>query len=450
MLSSVAVAAGAAARGGFAESGGLGPAAAFPSPKSPLAGTPVPSNPSGITRFGANYVPSKRWFYSWLDWDQQAIADDLSGVAELGLDHIRAHCLWPYFQPGLNTVSDRALSNLHSLLDAADKAGIDVEITVLNGWMSGLEFIPAWVAPLAAPFGHRTPKPGNIFTSAETIEGEKLLFRKIVETVGTHRRFLGFDLANEIDVLIQIPGCNPASISDGDAWATEMLNYVEEIAPNKFHVLGISHAPWYNDFGFSREQIATTGQASVLHSYLEQDNPGVLEPSDPALLHLVEFEIELAYAYQTDLSRRVWVEETNIEAEFMEPMFRNLLATGKAWGITWWCSHDIDPSISLDEGEKHIGLLDLQNRPKPIGKKFAELVAEFRHSPPAVAPRKTALVIPDQGLSTKTWPPDWKYAMPYMKLIKRGLAPAIVLESRSKDADYLRARGITELIHPAG
>lgn len=39
--------------------------------------------------------------------------------------------------------------------------------------------------------------------------------------------------------------------------------------------------------------------------------------------------------------------------------------------------------------------------------------------------------------------------MPYMKLIKRGLAPAIVLESRSKDVDYLKARGITELIHPA-
>lgn len=432
----------------FVKTSVLGSAAAVAT-HTPLFGdTPAPAA-GGEPRFGANYVPRKRWWFCWLDWDQQAIVDDLSGVAELGLDHIRAQCLWPFFQPDINTVSDRALSNLHSLLDAADKVGLDVEVTVLNGWMSGLEFIPAWVAPLAYPFGDR--KPGNMFTNPETVEGEKLLFRRIVETVGTHRRFLGFDLGNELDVLIQIPGCNPASIHDSDAWAKEMLRYVEEIAPNKLHVNGISHAPWWNDFGFSREEVATTGHASVVHSYLSDDTGG-LERSDPALLHLAEYEVELAYAYQTDLSRRVWVEETNYTpAEFMEPMFRNIMATGKAWGITWWCSHDIDPSIkSFDNGENDLGLLDLQNRPKPIGKKFAELVAEFRRSPPAIARRKTALVIPDQGLSTKPWPPDWKYAMPYMNLINRGLSPAIVLESRSKDEDYLKARGITDLIQSPG
>lgn len=433
-------------RRNFVKTSVLGSASAFISPQSLIAGAPVALNTSAAPRFGANFVPRKRWWYCWLDWDQQAIADDLSGVAELGLDHIRAQCLWPFFQPGINTVSDRALSNLHSLLDAADKAGLDVEVTVLNGWMSGLEFIPSWVAPLAYPFGDR--KPGNMFTNPETIEGEKFLLHRIVETIGTHRRFLGFDLGNELDVLIQIPHCNPASIGDADAWAREMFRYVEEIAPNKFHVNGISHAPWWNDACFSREQIATTGQASVVHSYLSQEDHGwVLSRSDPALLHLQEYEVELAYAYQTDLSRRVWVEETNLPAEFMEPMFRNLLATGKAWGITWWCSHDIDPSItSLVRGEKELGLLDLQNKPKPIGKRFAELVAELRRSPPAIPRRKSALVIPDQGLSTKSWPPDWKYAMPYMKLIKRGLAPAIVLESRSKDLDYLKTRGITELM----
>ncbi len=425
----------------FVKSSVLGTAVAVAT-RTPLFGDAAAPTSDAEPRFGANYVPRKDWFYSWLDWDQQAIADDLSGVAELGLDHIRAHCIWPFFQPGINTVSDRALSNLHSLLDAADKAGLDVEVTVLNGWMSGLEFIPAWVAPLAYPFSDQ--RAGNMFTGPETIEGEKLLFRRIVEAVGTHRRFLGFDIGNELDVLMQIPRCNPASINDGDTWATEMLRYADEIAPNRFHVNGISHAPWWNDFGFSREQIATTGHASVLHSYLSQeDHDWVLSRSDPALLHLIEYEVELAYAYQTDLSRRVWVEETNISTEYMEPMFRNLLATGKVWGITWWSSHD-------NQVEHDLGLLDLQNRPKPIGKKFAELVAEFRRTPSAIAPRKTALVIPDQGLSTKPWPADWKYATPYMNLINRGVSSAIVLASRSKDKDYLRARGITELIQSPG
>lgn len=274
-----ATAAGAGARRGLAESGGSGSAAAFASPKPLIAGASVPLSTSGTPRFGVNFVPRKRWLYSWLDWDQQAIADDLSGVAELGLDHIRAQCVWPLFQPGINTVSGRALSNLNSLLDAADKVGLDVEVTVLNGWMSGLEFIPAWVAPLAYPFGHR--KPGNMFTNPDTIEGEKLLFRRIAEAVGGHPRFLGFDIGNELDVLIQIPNCNPASIGDADAWAREMLRYVEQIAPNKLHVNGVSHAPWYNDFGFSREEIATTGQASVVHSYLSRTIRGCLSARIP-------------------------------------------------------------------------------------------------------------------------------------------------------------------------
>lgn len=404
-------------------------------------------------RFGVNFVPRKRWWYCWLDWDLQAIIDDLSGVVGLGLDHIRIQCLWPFFQPGISNVNDRALANLHSLMDAADMAGLDVEVTVLNGWMSGLSFLPPWVAPLVKP---GDTKVGNIFTSPGVIEAEKLLLRRIAETIGGHRRFLGFDLGNELGVL-QTPDNNPVSTRDADAWAIEMLSYCDQIAPGKFHVNGVDHSHWFNDFGFSRQQIATTGHASVVHSYIYFD--GVLDRykySDPASLHLAEYEVELAYAYHADLSRRVWVEETGVgskempesyKPEFMEHSIRNIMSTGKAWGITWWCSHDIDlANKSFDSYEYGLGLLDLQNKPKPMGLKFAELVAEFRRSKPDVAARNTALVIPDRGLSTKPWPADWKYATPYMQLVERGVTPAIVLESRAKDADYLKARGITNLV----
>ena len=437
----------------FVKTSALGSALALASRGPLTADALVPSNSADALRFGVNFVPRKRWWYCWLDWDQQAIADDLSGVADLGMDHIRIQCLWPHFQPGISTVSDRALANLRSLLDAADTAGIDVEITVLNGWMSGLSFMPPWVAPLAG-FGNQ--KAGNMFTSAAVIEAEKLLFRRIAETVGGHRRFLGFDLGNELGVL-QNQNSNPVSTIDADAWATGMLGYCDEIAPSKFHVNGVDHVHWFNDFGFSRQQIATTGHASVVHSYIVFD--GVLERykySDPASLHLAEYEIELAYAYHTDLNRRVWVEETGITPgevpesylpEFIEHSVRNMVSTGKAWGVTWWCSHDMDPAIKgFDRMEYVLGLLDLQNRPKPMGRKFAQLAAELRRSRPEPVQRRIALVIPDRGLSAKPWPPDWKFAAPYMKLIDRGISPAIVLESRAKDEEYLRSRGIADLI----
>jgi len=371
-------------------------------------------------RFGANYVPRKRWWYCWQDWDQQAITEDLSGVASLGLDHIRIQCLWPIFQPGISSVSDQALANLHELLDAADKAGLDVEITVLNGWMSGLAFMPAWVAPLAIP---EKGKNWNMFTGPEIIEAEKLLFRKLVAAVGGHKRFLGFDIGNELDVLQDennIRG-NPVSQEQADAWGTEMLRYCDEIAPGKFHVNGADGTHWFNDFSFSRQNLATTGHATVLQAYVFFS--GALDRykySDPGSLHLVDYMVELAYAYQCDLRRRVWVEETGASPEwmpeaympeFMDHTVRNIARTGKAWGITWWCSHDIDPSIKgFDSLEYGLGLLDLQNHPKPLGRKFAALAAEFRHSLQEITRQKTALVIPDRGLSTKAWPPDWMYA----------------------------------------
>lgn len=299
-------------------------------------------------RFGANLVPRKNWWYCWLDWDQRGMLDDLEGVASLGLDHVRIQCLWPMFQPGINQISERALANLHDLHDLADRAGLDVEVTVLNGWMSGMSFLPAWVKPLAGSDQQR-----NVFTSTPVIEAEKLLFSRIAETVGHHRRFLGFDIGNELGVLQSAN--NPVTPEQADRWATEMLAHCEQIAPGKFHVNGVDHTHWYNDFGFTRHVLGATGSATVVHSYIYFD--GVLDRYryfEAGALHEAAYLVELAAAYHADLRRKVWVEETGVgskempesyKPEFMEHSVRNIASTGKAWGITWWGSHDINRKI---------------------------------------------------------------------------------------------------------
>ncbi|MEJ2007124.1 MAG: hypothetical protein P8Z30_03045 [Acidobacteriota bacterium] len=400
---------------------------------------------SGRLRFGANYVPRKRWWYCWQDWDQQSVVEDLSGVADLGMDHVRIQCLWPMFQPGISSISDSALENLGKLLDAADHAGLDVEVTVLNGWMSGLRFQPPWAAPLKRPSrGH----DGNMFVDRQVIDAEKLLFRRLARTVGSHRRFLGFDIGNELSVLQTMS--NPATPEQADAWATEILAECDAMAPGKFHVNGVDDTNWFADFGFSRENLANTGHATVVHCYVFFT--GALKRykySGVGSLHLADYMVELAYAYQNDLRRRVWVEEIGVSPEwmpeaylpeFMEHTVRNVAETGKSWGVTWWSSHDIDPAIKgFDSLEYTLGLLDLHNKPKPLGRKFASLAKELRQSPPEIAPRPVALVIPDHGLSTKPWPADWTYATPYMDLLAQGKKPVIVLESRAKDEPSLKA-----------
>jgi endo-1,4-beta-mannosidase len=399
-------------------------------------------------RFGVNYVPRKNWWYCWQDWDAQSVAEDLLAVRDLGMDHVRIQCLWPLFQPGINYVSERLLENLNSLLEAADLASLDVEVTVLNGWMSGIAFMPPWTAPNAAP-------KSNIFSDPEIIDAEKLLFTRIATAIGSHKRFLGFDLGNELSVLLSRG--NPVTTQQADGWTTEMFRHVNNVAPGKFHVNGLDHTPWWSDIAFTRQNCANQGAASIVHSYGYFS--GALQRygySGVGTLHLAEYNVELAYAYQTNLSRRVWVEEIGASPEWMPESYmadyaRQVLEsaadTGMLWGFTWWCSHDIDKSIEgFVSMEYTLGLIDQKNRIKPLGRIVSALAGELRGKILSSTQRRTAMVIPEMGLSPHHHPPDWTYGAAFMNLIQRGKKPCIVLESRVADEDYLRARGITELI----
>jgi endo-1,4-beta-mannosidase len=399
-------------------------------------------------RFGVNYVPRKHWWYCWQDWDRQAICDDFRAIADLGMDHIRVQCIWPFFQPEIDQVSERVLERLRSMMDVASLAGLDVEVTVLNGWMSGIAFMPNWLRQA----GIRR----NIFTEGDVVGAEKVLFRKIAESVASHPRFLGFDLGNELGVLQGME--DPATTRQSDEWAMDMLGFCNQIAPGKFHVNGVDHEHWFADYGFSRETLATTGSATVVHSYAYfTEALKHYGYSGVGSLHLAEYMVELAYAYQADQQRRVWVEEVGVSpswvpdydlSSYAERTVRNTAETGKAWGITWWCSHDLDPTIKgFNDLEYTLGLIGQDNKPKPLGKKLSALAAEFRDKQASSTDRKTALVIPDKGLSQRPSPPDWTYGSAYMKLVSQGKKPCIVLKSNAHDEEYLRARGIHEMIY---
>jgi len=132
----------------------------------------------------------------------------------------------------------------------------------------------------------------------------------------------------------------------------------------------------------------------------------------------------------------------------MDRAVRSIAATGKAWGITWWCTHNLDPKIKdfWEDVEYGNGLLDMHNRPTPLGKKYSALAAELRNTTRDCTSRHIALVVPDTGLTPMSATMDWTYALPYMRLVEKGERPAIVLESRANDSEYLRQRGITKLI----
>lgn len=131
-------------------------------------------------RFGVNYVPSKRWYYFWNDFDADSVARDLDVIASLGVDHIRMLLIWAYFQPNRTWVSPTHLDRVEKLLVLAGRRGLDVHLSMLNGWFA---------FKILTPFDDPN-KPGDFYCAPRMLQAEELLFREVAGRVKRHRNFL--------------------------------------------------------------------------------------------------------------------------------------------------------------------------------------------------------------------------------------------------------------------
>jgi hypothetical protein len=396
-------------------------------------------------RFGLNYTPSKNWWYSWADWDTDSIRRDLANIASIGMDHIRIMALWPDLQPNAAYVRAEMTQRLVEMLDLAGEADLDVEVTVFNGQVSGFLFTTPWL------INGGNGKVTNLFTDTAAIASEQQLLAALSAAAAKHPRFLGFDLSNEIYWFTKPFGIDipPAT---GDAWLTTMFAAAEKYAPGRLHVVGNDHWPWMNNDYFSRDGLGQLGSASANHTWAGwTEVPQTYGPMSTESVHYSEYFIELIKAFHTDLSRQVWIEETGMSTKWMdaslipswtEDSIRNMVSCAGLWGITWWCSHEVSTRFTgFNPLEYDLGVFTNERVLKPIGATIQRLAAEFDKTPPQPLARPEALVLPDDMV-------PWNgFFEPYMTLIKQGVRPAVVKQSRSTDAAYLHARGIGKLIY---
>ncbi len=378
-------------------------------------------------RFGANYVPSMNWFYSWMDWNLDSVRRDLEAIADLGLDHIRAHLLWSYFQPSSSVVSPIAVCRLLELLDAADEVGLDVAVTVLNGWLSGFEFYPAWM--------HRR----NMVTDRHAVDAQLQLFSGLAEACVHHRRFLGFDIGNELSYTLV--KSHPCTLEEADTWQAELLSHCENLAPGRLHVNGVDHIPYFYNHSFTRSALASAGSATSLHSWT--GFTGALDRYGPlgiGSVYLTDYMTQLAKAHHQDPKRKVWIQEFGIAeewlkgadpVEFADRTFEVLTSLEYVWGATWWCSHDIDRGIAgFGEMEYGLGLLTVGNEVKPLGAAVKRLVEHQRLRPAAIRERTTALPVSTDAFSNYgNWNSGWRIAESFFDLIALGEYPTLYLQT---------------------
>ncbi|MFJ6738277.1 glycosyl hydrolase [Streptomyces sp. NPDC091279] len=415
----------------------------------PVRGRRPEENPIPPLRFGVNYTPRRGWFHSWQDFDPAEAYEDLAQIAGLGLDHVRVFHLWPLLQPNRGLVRTTAVDQLARLVDLAAEVGLDVMVDGVQGHLSSFDFYPEWTRS----WHHR-----NVFTDPDALTAQAELLRTLSHALADRPNLIGLQLGNELNNLVEH---NPVTVAEVDHYLDTLLAAAREgLRPGQLATHSAYDAAWYgDDHPFTPEASARKGDVTSVHPWVfSADCARRYGPASLQVRHLAEYGTELATAYAVDVDRLVWVQETGApephipaaEApEFARATLLNAADCTSLWGVTWWCSHDVDRSLlDFPELEYTLGLFDAAGRAKPIAHTLAATVAELRAVPAAPQTRDTALVLECTPGTRSVSGPGGAFFEAWMRLRAEGGRPAVVLAERAEDAGYLAARGITRTVRP--
>ncbi|HEY3557945.1 MAG TPA: glycosyl hydrolase [Kribbella sp.] len=329
---------------------------------------------SDPVRFGANYVPSAGWFYSWLDYDGDAVRRDFADLAGIGLDHVRVFPVWPWIQPNRAIVRERAIADLLDTIDAAAEHGLSVAVDLIQGHLSSFDFLPSWVL---------TWHKSSLFEDATVRDGLTAYVDTVARAVATKPNVFAITLGNEVNNLWPD---SPTTPETSTAWAQELLTTLKKAASGVLTLHSVFDDAWYKaDHPFHPVDAVDLGDLTTVHSWVFNGVSRVDGPLGPATLTHADYLIELARATSLDPARPVWLQEigvpgpdipVDLQAEFTRRTVESVLTNQALYGVTWWSSHDIDRRLlDFPDREYDLGLFTVDHQRKPAAQALADLIA---------------------------------------------------------------------------
>lgn len=402
-------------------------------------------------RFGANYTPSQDWMFQWMGIDPDVVRADFEALAGLGMDHVRVFPLWPQLQPNRTLIRRKALDDIALVADIAAEFELDIAVDVIQGHMSGFDFVPAWLVNW---------HDGNMFTDAAAIAAQAALVSAVYETVRDRPNLIGLTLGNELNQFQPPnPAAMPASSDQITHWLTSLLTAPAD--PDTRHLITHSENDhlWYRDgHPFLPVHAARLGDITTVHSWIFNGTAARYGGLSPQSVRHAEWMIELSTAFAVDPDRQVWLQEVGAPSmnlapeempEFTARTVTSALSSPDLYGITWWCSHDVSRALGdYKDLEYSLGLLDTDNAVKPVGREFAAFVREARAGRIALAqPRTVGVVVEvdDDDLPRRRadLAPGGAVFERWHELREHGEAVTVVTSRTATDPDALAARGIT-------
>lgn len=408
-------------------------------------------------RFGANYTPRLHWMHAWMSLDLDEVRRDFAALADLGLDHVRIFPLWTQLQPNRTLIRSEAIDDVRAVVDIANGVGLDVSVDIIQGHLSSFDFLPSWLVTW-----HDT----NMFTHPDALEGQAELVRRLGEGLADADNFLGFTLGNETNQFsAQVhPSPWPVTESEASHWISTLLAAAHSSAPGRKHVHSEYDAAWYMDgHGFTPRLASRLGDMTTVHSWIFNGTARIYGGQSTASNRHAEYLIELSRAFATDPNRLIWLQEVGAPSncltveqmpDFLEATLRSAARTANLWGVTWWCSHDVSRRLSdFPELEYSLGLLDEAGAPKPIGRRFAEVIPQLRQIAEVPA-RTTGIVVDvndaDTPLSRASLSPGGSVFQAWVDACESGIDPSFTTSTQAESPAVLAARGIVDLIRPSG
>jgi hypothetical protein len=391
-------------------------------------------------RFGANYVPSSGWFYGWLDFDADAVRRDFADLAGLGLDHVRIFPIWPWIQPNRGLIRAKAVDDVLTMIDCAAEFELDVSVDLIQGHLSSFDFLPSWVL---------TWHQASVFTDATVRSGLIEYASTLAGAVASRANTFAITLGNEVNNLWP---ANPTDLADSRSWAVELLAAARAAAPGLLLVHSLYDDAFYAPkHPFGAADATGLGDVTSVHSWVFNGVSDVDGPLGLATLTHADYLVELAQAAAEQPDRPVWLQEfgapapdipADLAGRFTTATIENVWHNPALFGITWWCSHDIDRALlDFPEREYDLGLFTVDHQRKPAGQAIAELITAGAR----VQTLRPALVCPVDPAEPSTrdaLAPGSPFHRSWVAR-RAGGPVAIVAPSRAADAGYLNARGIT-------
>lgn len=192
---------------------------------------------------------------------------------------------------------------------------------------------------------------------------------------------------------------------------TRILARMRAHCPDRIHVNGVDHRPWFAVDTFSPQALVAQQPIVALHCWPFWCEAGKYgRHLEASYTRLGAGMATLARSYGNDPGKPIWMEEFGACSEempeadvprWLEKTVLGGIQQGVSW-FTWWASHDVDERFQFHPFEYRLGLLTQNNHAKPQGLMFKQIADAYRNQPVTI-PTAPLPPPPRAGNAAATW-----------------------------------------------